>query len=243
VITLFGPRNAPFVEKVILALGLKKLSYELREPQSPDDYRRLSPKTGKLPVLDIDGERVDDSTAILLWLDERFPEPPLLSPEPRTAAAQRQLEDWADESFYFYWTRWLHIRPEGPPSAPLIAVSQSAAGSQPGEPAEPPRPEGVSLRSWIARRVRREPQAGDPEAQRLVYEICHRVDDMARLLGSRPFYYADTISMADLAVYAMLQSLAQGVIPGVRAHLEGHAVLVDFMTRVAEATRGEVTRA
>jgi hypothetical protein len=101
-IRLFGNRLSPFVEKVYLGLQLKKLPVELVEPTSPLDLRRWNPQTGKMPVLEMDGEHLYDSTFILRRIDERFPNPPLVSADPRVAAAQRQLEDWSDESLYWH---------------------------------------------------------------------------------------------------------------------------------------------
>ena len=39
-ITLYGPREAPFVLKVELALLLKKLEFTLEEPRGPEHYQR-----------------------------------------------------------------------------------------------------------------------------------------------------------------------------------------------------------
>ena len=47
-----------------------------------------------MPVIEIDGERVYDSTFIVRRLDEIEPKPALLSPDPFVAAQQRLLEDW-----------------------------------------------------------------------------------------------------------------------------------------------------
>ena len=68
-ITLYGPAQAPFTEKVRRALIYKGIEFELREPRTLEDYKRWSPKTGMLPVLDIHGERIPDSTDILLRLE------------------------------------------------------------------------------------------------------------------------------------------------------------------------------
>jgi glutathione S-transferase len=111
-ITLYGPTLTPYVVKVARALTLKKLEFEWREPTSPEDFRRWSPETGLLPVLECDGERIADSTRILDFLDRRFPEPPLLSPDPRVAREQRRLESWISETFDFYIMRWIRGRVE-----------------------------------------------------------------------------------------------------------------------------------
>ena len=52
---------------------------------------------GTLPVLDLDGERIVDSTRIIETLERRYPEPPLY---PEHAAERREaleLEDFFDE--------------------------------------------------------------------------------------------------------------------------------------------------
>ena len=64
-IILFGPRRAPFTEKVRRALVLKSLQFELREPTTLEDYTNWSPETGLLPVMRIDGELTSDSTAVV----------------------------------------------------------------------------------------------------------------------------------------------------------------------------------
>ena len=109
-IVLYSPRGLPFTEKVGRALRWKQLPFSLVEPKSPEDYRRFSPKTGLLPVLAVDGESVPDSAAILDHLDERFPDPPLLSADARVAREQRQLERWFDETFPYYILRWVQRR-------------------------------------------------------------------------------------------------------------------------------------
>ncbi|MDH3687732.1 MAG: glutathione S-transferase family protein [Myxococcales bacterium] len=115
-VIVYGPPLAPFTEKVRRALMLKKLEHRIVEPESPEDYRRWNPETGLLPVADIDGVRVPDSVRILDVLDERYPEPPLVSSDGKAAEQQRSLETWAEETFFFYWERYLqHLVPgDGP---------------------------------------------------------------------------------------------------------------------------------
>jgi glutathione S-transferase len=86
--------------KVRVALAIKKLPYELENirPMDRSGVIRVSGQ-GLVPVL-VDGEKaVADSTAILVYLDERYPEPALI---PRDAEARNLclvLEDWADRAF------------------------------------------------------------------------------------------------------------------------------------------------
>jgi glutathione S-transferase len=86
--------------KVRVALAAKSLRYDLENirPMDRSEVIRVSGQ-GLVPVL-VDGDRaIADSTAILLYLDERYPDPPLV---PRDAAARNlclMLEDWADRAF------------------------------------------------------------------------------------------------------------------------------------------------
>jgi glutathione S-transferase len=212
-ITLYGYRDVPFTEKCRRALVLKGLPFELCEPESDDDIPRLSPKTGLLPVMVVDGELVSDSTNILLKLDEIQPDPPLLSSEPVTAAQQRSLEDWADESFLWYYQEWRRIRTE------LSNATQPRAASR-----------------WNRRAGRA--TALPPQVAELVRGVEARLDDLVRLLGQRPFFYADRVGMADLTIYAMLESMSRDTIPGAAAGIKARPVLVEFMRRVEAATGG-----
>lgn len=79
-----------------IALNLKGLEYEylpvnLRQgEQSADPYRTLNPQ-GLVPVLVVDGERLIQSPAIIEYLEERWPEPPLLPSDALKRAHVRAL--------------------------------------------------------------------------------------------------------------------------------------------------------
>ncbi|MGH7286637.1 MAG: glutathione S-transferase N-terminal domain-containing protein, partial [Myxococcota bacterium] len=64
-ITLYGPAATPYTIKVVRALHWKRVSFGLEEPKQPEDFKRWSPQNGLLPVIDLDGTRVQDSVAIL----------------------------------------------------------------------------------------------------------------------------------------------------------------------------------
>jgi glutathione S-transferase len=216
-IVLYGPARAPFTEKCRRALILKGLEFELREPSGPEDYARWSPETGLLPVMRIDGELVSDSTNILLKLDSLHPEPPLLSADPTVAAQQRKLEDWADESFLWYFQQWLHMSRAGHGDTPQLARSSLLR----------------RLWAWI--------KAGGtwerPETA-ILRGIDDRLGDLVNLLGTRRFFYADRVSMADLAVYGMLNTVRYDSIPGSARLLAMRPTLLEFMRRVEEETGG-----
>ncbi|TCU59935.1 maleylacetoacetate isomerase [Novosphingobium sp. PhB57] len=79
-----------------IALGLKGLEYEqvavnlLDGEQRSREYRRLNPYGG-VPALEIDGRIYAQSMAILEWLDESFPDRPLLPRDIEDRFASREL--------------------------------------------------------------------------------------------------------------------------------------------------------
>ncbi len=50
-----------------------------------------------LPVLQLEGRRIGDSTAIIAALEKRFGEPPLYPADPDERAHALELEEWFDE--------------------------------------------------------------------------------------------------------------------------------------------------
>ncbi len=217
VIVLYGPALTPFTEKCRRGFAYKGIDYQFREPEGPEDYARWSPKTGLLPVMRVDGELVSDSTDILHKLDELQPDPPLLSPDPVAAEQQRSLEDWADESFLYYFMQWRRLAESRPAEA-----SGDARASL-----------GRRLGAWL--------RAGGswerPETA-ILRGIDDRLNDLVNLLGARRFFYADELSMADLAVYGMLATVGRGVIPGTAHLITARPTLLDLMRRIEERTGG-----
>ncbi len=102
-ITLYQFEISPYADKVRRALRWKGLAFRVVEVlvSRRNAHRAVSP-TGKFPALVHDGRTIVDSTDILRYLDQAFPEPRLAPDHPRDAALATLLEDWADESLYFY---------------------------------------------------------------------------------------------------------------------------------------------
>ncbi|HKX91458.1 MAG TPA: maleylacetoacetate isomerase [Sphingomicrobium sp.] len=82
--------------RVRIALNLKGVAYEsrsvnlLHSEQKADDYRALNPQ-GLVPMLEIDGHRLTQSIAIIAYLDQTIPDPPLIPRDPVDGAHVRAL--------------------------------------------------------------------------------------------------------------------------------------------------------
>ena len=95
---------SPYAQKVKIALGEKGVPFSLRTPDSiisgstPDAFRQTNFR-GEVPVLITGGQAIADSTIILEFIEDRFPEPPLLPKDPLARARARTIEEVCDTHF------------------------------------------------------------------------------------------------------------------------------------------------
>lgn len=96
----------PFGQKVRIVLAEKSLTYELiavdlaQGEQRRPEFLRLNP-FGRVPALVDEDSTVYDSTIIIEYLEDEYPEPPMLPALGSSAlrARARLFEDFADTSF------------------------------------------------------------------------------------------------------------------------------------------------
>lgn len=80
--------------RVRIALNLKGLAYEnifhhlVKGEQKATDYLSLNPQ-GLVPALEVEGDVLTQSLAICEYLDERYPDPPILPADPLARAKVR----------------------------------------------------------------------------------------------------------------------------------------------------------
>ncbi len=94
-IQIHGVHGSPFVRKVLIALELKGVEYEI-VPQMPfsgdQEYLKLNP-LGKVPTL-VDGDFVlGDSKVICRYLENAYPEPALYPADVK----ERAMADWYED--------------------------------------------------------------------------------------------------------------------------------------------------
>ena len=93
---------SPFCRKVRLILAEKTLEVNLiEEPvwEKRYDFIRHSPSS-KVPLLQIDGLVISESNAIFEYLEEVYPDPPLLPEIMADKIEARRLSCWFDDTFH-----------------------------------------------------------------------------------------------------------------------------------------------
>jgi len=104
-LTLYDFGNSVCCQKVRITLTAKGLAWDaipidlFKSEQYDPKYLKLNPK-GVVPTLVHDGTPVIESTLICEYLDETFPDPPLM---PKEAAARTRMRLWSkmvDEGRY-----------------------------------------------------------------------------------------------------------------------------------------------
>jgi maleylacetoacetate isomerase len=93
---LYDYHRSSAAYRVRIALNLKGVDYEsrpvnlLESEQRGDEYRELNPQ-GLVPMLEIDGHRLTQSLSIIVYLDQVFPDPPLMPRDPADGAHVRAM--------------------------------------------------------------------------------------------------------------------------------------------------------
>jgi glutathione S-transferase len=131
---LWSGTLSPFSTKVRIALAEKGLTAEIAEiPWSraslwgpkPKAFLSVSPK-GEVPVLEDEGLAIVDSTVINEYLEEAYPDTPLMPAEPPARAECRMWEDMADHHMASQLTiliREVFMKPEEERDAALVAAT------------------------------------------------------------------------------------------------------------------------
>jgi len=103
-IKLYDFKSSPNCQRVKIVLAEKHLSYEIvpidlrAQAQKTPDYLKLNPY-GKVPVLTDDDTVLYESCIINEYLEEKYPNPPLLPKEPGKKAKARILIDYGMAHF------------------------------------------------------------------------------------------------------------------------------------------------
>jgi glutathione S-transferase len=97
-VVLYSYNISPYAAKVRAALAYKGVAFR-EEIVHPLKRGIIKKKSGQIlvPIIEHDGRVVHDSTRILTYLDEAFPEKPIFPADPVQRGLAKLLEEWADE--------------------------------------------------------------------------------------------------------------------------------------------------
>ncbi|MGF1460756.1 MAG: glutathione S-transferase family protein [Leptolyngbyaceae cyanobacterium] len=97
---LYQFEASAYSEKVKLILDYKQLPYKTTEVTPGVGQIELYQMSGqrKVPVLKDGNDIIPDSTAIARYLDDKYPDRPVMPTDGRQKGLALALEDWADES-------------------------------------------------------------------------------------------------------------------------------------------------
>ncbi len=99
---VYGTGYSPYVRKVLVSLAEKGVSYEHRPVMfhAPDqDFQACSP-LGKIPAIEDDGFRLSDSSAILWYLERKYPNPTLVPADPQASGRAVWFDKFGDTELF-----------------------------------------------------------------------------------------------------------------------------------------------
>jgi glutathione S-transferase len=192
---------SPFCGKVRRILDHKRLAY------SVVDYNGLLARkasklssAGKLPVLDYDGEKIQDSTDIALFLEAKHPEPVVFPVDPVLRARAHVWEDWADESLYWFEVYLRFMYPE--------ARDQAVALLSEGRPKLERMVLGRAIKGIYKKKLASQ-GLGRMEPARVEKKLLDHADALEAILRERRWLVGDSRSIADIAVASQLAEIVR----------------------------------
>ncbi|HKJ35510.1 MAG TPA: glutathione S-transferase family protein [Solirubrobacterales bacterium] len=187
-------------EKARWALDYKRIAH-VRRTVAPVEPRAMAfSLRGTLPVLDLGGERIADSSGIIDALERLHPEPALYPRDPaereRALALQRDFDDEVGHAMRraLFW----ELRDDRDYMAEFITVGRPALQRALMKLTFP--------LGWLY--VSRRYTFAEPEAERAWGTLEDALDRIERERGSGEFLVGDSFSVADLTAASLLWPLA-----------------------------------
>ncbi len=201
--TLWHLEISHYNEKARWAFDYKGVPYELKTAL-PGAHRLTAlrvtrGKHDRLPVAEIDGRRIGDSTAIIAALEEAHPEPALYPADAAERGSALELEDYFDEELAPRVRRfvWQHTLDDADATVAAIATN-----------AGPTRRRILKSTLPLARPVvRRDYDVSGEAAREAVDGMRAAMDRIESELGGGDYLVGDAFSVADLTACALFTPL------------------------------------
>lgn len=204
---VYGAAVSYYTGKLEAYLRYKEIPYE-RIAMGRAERGRVAAETGaaQMPAVELaDGRFLTDTTAILAWLDEHFPEPAVIPRDPLLGFVSRLVEDYADE---WMWRPAMHFRWSYRTDA--LHLSRRIVDELLGDVPLP-----GALKRWA---IRRRQHGGYVKGDGVTRATWDHVEGIyRRTLGqleaifvARPYLLGDVPSLADFGFFAsMFRHFAQ----------------------------------
>lgn len=202
-VVLWHIKISHYNEKARWALDYKRIPYQLRTPM-PGTHRltalRLTRgRHQRLPVMDLDGRRIWDSTAIIAALEEYRPEPALYPADSAGRERALALEDHFDEELAPRIRRllWHHTLPDTEATTDAVLPGESAI-----------RRGFLRATAPVARGlVRRDYSVNEANAREAERGIRAAMDRLESELDGGDYLVGGSFSVADLTAAALFTPL------------------------------------
>ncbi len=227
-ITLAQFAVSPYCDKIRRVLRYKQIPFAIHEwPLAEVGSIREKNPTGKLPLIEIDGTVIADSTNIALELERRYPTPALIPSDPAQRALVLALEDWADESLYFYemTTRF--------GEQDFATNVGKLMGGAPKEMVEAMAP---MLREMFKSTTTTQ-GIGRKSAAQLAEDVDRlfgAIEDLQRATG---FVVGNSLTLADIAICCQAECVGDSTIG--KQVLQRRPALATYFQRIDELTRAD----
>ena len=216
---------SPFAAKVRRVMYYKGIDFSAKNYglTAAGKIKKISP-TGKAPILEHDGQFIVDSTDIIRYLEKLSPQNPVFPEYPVLKAQAHIMEDWADESLYFYdltmrcWPNNsdlladdLLLEDKGLMKKFLHGVIPKAIGKQ-------AKAQGI----------------GRKDKEIVCREVAVHFESINALVSEQQWLVGQQLSIADISVISMCTVLERA--EEARAMMEALPALMDWRSRVDEKT-------
>lgn len=196
--TLWQYSFSHYNEKARWALDHKRVAHRRRSLVPGGPRALVFAARGTLPALDLDGERILDSTRIIAALERRDSERPLYPQDARDRERALELEEFFDEQLGHELRRVAFYDCDSSDLGALVTTAQPRLIAAPFRFAMP-----IGM-AWARRRYRIYP----PDVEESRAKVVAAMDRVEAELGGREHLVGDGFSVADLTVASLLFPLA-----------------------------------
>jgi glutathione S-transferase len=191
---------SPYSEKVRWALDYKRIPHTRRAAvpglHIPLALALTGGRAWTLPVMEIDGHRPSDSTAIIAALEQHDPGQPLYPDDPADRRRALELEDWFDEQLGPYVRRFsLHVM-----RSDRDQFDELASRQLPKPLRRFRRFAGAYGRAYTAARFQTASDSRSDAARDRILAALHRLEQE---LGTGDYLVANRFTVADVTAASM----------------------------------------